>query len=89
MGCVLGQECQKFAGRRVDEALVADDDGGYDFVAIRMLSHDCSISIILPNVVLDSLDTELVQATLQARAEPTARPPVEIDLLRRACRVHG
>src|SRR6056297_224721 len=79
LGVVLAEERDQRTGRGVDEPALADHHGGDGLVAVGVLANDGGVAGIIPDVVLGPFDTELVELALQHRAEPAARPPVEID----------
>ena len=77
---MLSQVGDQIARRGVDEPAVANHDGGHRLVAVGMAANDRCVAGVIPDVVFDAFDAELVELALQHGAEAAARPPVQIYL---------
>ena len=51
----------QLTGGGVDEALACDDDGRHGLVSVGVLANRGGIVGVVPDVVLDALDAELVE----------------------------
>jgi hypothetical protein len=79
VGVAFAEVCDELAGRRVDEARCRRSrPSGPSRCRSRAGARSLRRRVV-PDVVFDALDAELVEFALQHRAESATGPPVEID----------